>query len=223
MLAKPKEQQQAIALRKQGLSYDEISKIIPVSSSSLSLWLRHIPLTTKQKYRLKDISQGAGARARREQRLTREQALAKELIKELPKLLNDHFFLFGLALYWAEGSKQKPWNISQRVTFSNSDHTMILLMRKWFFVFGNITEKDIVYYLHIHSSADSKKAQEEWSKLLHVDPQKIRTSFKKHEIKNRHPQDSYKGLTQMQILKSTWLNRRIGLWTKHAAEVFLAQ
>lgn len=43
-MLKPELKAKAIALRQQGLSYNEILAQVPVSKSSLSLWLRNIPV-----------------------------------------------------------------------------------------------------------------------------------------------------------------------------------
>jgi len=42
----------AIELRKEGLSYGEIKKEVNVSKSTLSLWLKTVPLTPEQRERL---------------------------------------------------------------------------------------------------------------------------------------------------------------------------
>lgn len=52
MIQKIEEKKKAIELRKQGLSYREILEQIPVAKSSLSLWLRSVGLSKKQKQRL---------------------------------------------------------------------------------------------------------------------------------------------------------------------------
>ena len=43
----------AVALRKKGLSYNDILKQVPVAKSSLSLWLKDLPLTKSEKKVLK--------------------------------------------------------------------------------------------------------------------------------------------------------------------------
>jgi hypothetical protein len=45
---KPKEKEQARALRKQGMSLNEICRIVPAAKSSISLWVRDIVLTDAQ-------------------------------------------------------------------------------------------------------------------------------------------------------------------------------
>ena len=42
----------AIKLRREGLSYREIRKHVPVAKSTLSLWLKNIPLKEKDRKRL---------------------------------------------------------------------------------------------------------------------------------------------------------------------------
>lgn len=222
MQAKLQERLQAIMLRKQGFSYAEIMRVVPVSQASLSLWLREIPLTGKQKLRLKNISQGAGAQARRDQRLSLEQQLIKDIKKEIVELMKDPFFLLGLALYWAEGNKQKPWNISIGVGFSNSDERTILIMRKWLMKFGKTKPRDFTYSLHIHESTDIEKAKLAWAKILHIKKEKLRVALKRNIVKSRHKNEHYKGLIQLRTRKSTWFNRRVELWTKYAANYYLS-
>ncbi len=51
---KQKEYIQAVKLREQGKSIKEIARKLNISSSTVSLWVRHIPLSPGQKARLKD-------------------------------------------------------------------------------------------------------------------------------------------------------------------------
>jgi orotate phosphoribosyltransferase-like protein len=43
------EKEKAVELRRKGLSYKEILKQVPVAKSSLSLWLKDLPLTKDEK------------------------------------------------------------------------------------------------------------------------------------------------------------------------------
>lgn len=221
MLPKPKEKKRALALRKKGLSYSEILKTVPVAQATLSLWLRHIQLTDSQLNRLNVISQGAGARARRQQRLNKQAILAESVKGEIKMLLHDPFFMFGVALYWAEGNKTKPWNINAHLGFSNSDERTILIMRRWFQRFFKVKKTDFVYMLHIHVTANIESAKKEWAKILSVPTHEIRVTLKKHIVKMHYENNGYKGLIQMRVRKSTWILRRIELWIKHAAELYL--
>lgn len=48
MQAKPESREQVVKLRKLGYSYSEILKVIKVSKSSLSSWLRDVKITNSQ-------------------------------------------------------------------------------------------------------------------------------------------------------------------------------
>jgi transposase len=72
MVVKFKEKETAIELRRQGYSYSEILKKIPVAKSTLSLWLRSVGLAERQKQRLtekKRKGQLKGAQMKRRQRI----------------------------------------------------------------------------------------------------------------------------------------------------------
>ena len=226
MQAKIKQKKLAEKLRKQGLSYSEIMKSVPVAKSSLSLWLRDISLNTEQRKRLNElntIGQKAGAAARHQQKIKLFNILRDEVAREVPKLINKPFFILGLALYWAEGSKQKPWNPSQCFCFANSDERLILLMRKWLYSFSNTNDLRIRYRLHIHESANIATATRKWAQILEIDPSQLKISLKRHKTHPRHVNAHYKGLIIMSVRKSTWLNRRIELWNDYIANHYLNQ
>src|SRR3989338_8269755 len=44
----------ALKLRTEGLSYQEIAQKVPVAKSTISLWVRNVPLTTVQRKRLNE-------------------------------------------------------------------------------------------------------------------------------------------------------------------------
>lgn len=224
MRAKTKYKEHATKLRRLGLSYSEIKSHIPVAKSTLSIWLSDIELNPKQKKRIENLNtagQKAGAKARHKQKVAIYNNLVIDVGVELPKLVSDEFFTMGLALYWAEGTKQKPWNPSQQVSFGNTDQVLILLMRKWLQKYGHINEADLYYRLHIHESANIPKARNEWARILNVNATSFRITIKKHEVTSRHVNQDYKGLISLSVRKSTWLNRRIVLWQQGVASEFL--
>lgn len=225
MQTKVIEKRLARKLRRKGYSYREIRKHIPVAKSSLSLWLRDISLTQDQRRRLEKLNtdgQKLGAAARRQQRLDRLSRLRRTVSVELLDLISDEFFMFGLALYWAEGTKQKPWNLAQSVVFGNSDPRSVLIMRRWFEKFCDVTPDRFGYRLHIHKTADVAVAKKWWSQLLSIRESELKVSLKLNDSKFRHNKlVAYKGLIHLKVYKSTWLNRRIELWAEGAAKHFL--
>ena len=138
----------AVELRNNGLSYSEIRKSVDVSKSTLSLWLKGITLTHEQKNRLTGLQATAylGAKKIQARSLAHHKEIREAARKEAQGRLNDPFFIAGLMLYWAEGSK----NVGS-VLFSNSDPEMIKLMMKWFRKFCDVPENKFRIGLFVHS------------------------------------------------------------------------
>ena len=221
MKAKATAHMKAIKLRKQGLSYREIMKRVPVSQASLSVWLRHLPLPVQRSLELQRAGQALGARIRHQDRINKLCMLTEEVKIELPALCREPFFCLGLALYWGEGTKEKPWRITTQCRFSNSDPNMILIMREWFIKYANLSLKDFYYRLFIHEKTASYKALQDWAAILGESKEVIAVSLKKHDTRGRHHNCNYKGLIQMTVRRSAWINRRIDLWIKGATQCFL--
>ena len=109
MIPKITEKDQAIKLRREGLSYREILARIPVAKSTLSLWLRSVHLAKQQKQRLTEKRLAAvyrGAEAKRRQRIELTKVIKNAAIKDIKKITKRELWLMGIMLYWAEGSKK---------------------------------------------------------------------------------------------------------------------
>jgi len=94
-------------------------------------------LTERQREKLKEKADDnrrkaglKGALARKCQRIEKEKKIRLEAKKELMDLIKDPLWLLGVVLYWGEGSKIKPWRISDGMIFSNMDSEMAFVFRK---------------------------------------------------------------------------------------------
>ena len=128
MKALPKFRDHAIKLRKQGLSYSEILREVPVAQSTISNWCKNITLNLSQqrhlqKLRTEGVKRGSDIRHNKSENL--KQALHTSAISEVGEITTRELWLIGTALYWAEGSKQRIKALSQGVKFTNSDPYMI--------------------------------------------------------------------------------------------------
>lgn len=216
-MPKIKEKETAIKLRKKGFSYSEILEEIPVAKSTLSLWLRDVGLAKKQKQRLTEKRIAAalrGAKAKKDQRLAITKEIKDKARNEVGKLSYRELWLIGVALYWAEGTKEKEYRRGEKVTFFNSDPEMVLLFSKWLKVICLVKPQDLTYDLYIHETANWKKAQLFWSRILSISSQKIKIYFKKHKIntKRRNTGSDYHGLLRIKVKRSINLNRKIAGW-----------
>jgi len=205
MTLKEKEKQKAVALRKQGKTYNEILRIVPVSKSTLSLWLRDVGLGQKQKQRLTDKKRAAqlrGAARKREIRIAETEKINKMCKEDISHLTDRELFFIGIALYWAEGAKKSADRTGIMVDFGNSDPHMLKLFIAWLYKFTEVCEQDIVLRLHLHENHKSreKKIIKIWSDALSIPANSFgRTIYKKHNPKTvrKKVDDSYIGLVSV--------------------------
>lgn len=212
----------ATELRKKGLSYSEIREKVPVSKSTLSLWLRSIKLSPTKKRRLKrriGMSQPMAAKAHRDGRITRTREIIKKATNEIGEISNRDLFFLGTALYWAEGSKQKKHNRGQRVTFNNSDPSMIKLYLKWLLESLKVGKNDIDFEIYSHENIREREKDvvKYWSNITNFPESSFRKVYYKKDKKKKYRKNqgkNYHGLLRVTVLKSTDLNRKITGWIK---------
>ena len=123
-MTKTEERLKARALRqKQGLSVNKIAELIGVSRSTVSRWVKDVPLTDDQRHHLINTSRSYGAQHQgsvankvkhRKIRETYQQAGREKALE------GDPLHLAGCMLYWAEGHKSRT-----ECRFTNSDTDMI--------------------------------------------------------------------------------------------------
>jgi hypothetical protein len=215
MIKKEKEKIRAIELRKKGFSYNEILRKVPVAKSTLSVWLKEIGIAKPQKQRLtlkRKLAQLKAQETCRQARILRETIIVNAAKKEVDTISKKELWLIGSILYWAEGSKQKSHNVSQRVSFGNSDPSMILLFIRWAKEICKCKSCDFIYSLYIHKTANEKAARLFWENT--VQGKLSWTYLKNHNPKSRrkNTKENYHGLLRVDIKKSTDLNRQIKGW-----------
>lgn len=203
------------------MTYSEILRKVPVAKSSLSLWLRSVVLAKGQRHQLtakKRLAQMKGAAARHQQRIKLIQTIGKEAKQDMRRLDDSHLWLAGIMLYWAEGSKEKEYNIGQPTTFNNSDPKMIKLFIKWLTDVVKVPKKNIGFSIYIHETTNSEKALYFWSKNLSCDKKNIKVYFKRHKLHKIYRKNigaNYNGLLRVMVRKSVNLNRKIAAWVAH--------
>lgn len=210
---------QAIKLRREGKTYSEILQKVPVAKSTLSEWFKSVELAVPQKQRITRLRKEAalrGARARKDKRLAEIQQLNVQGKQEVGKLTKRELWLIGIALHWAEGSKQRERTPSVGIIFTNSDPHMLVIFLAWLRVIG-VPDKDRVFELYVHDSrveeVDTFKRW--WAKRLGITPRTISgVYFKRDKIKTNRTNvaDLYHGLIRIKVRSSTSLHRRINGW-----------
>ncbi len=218
------QKEKAILLRREGLTYSEILKQIPVAKSTLSSWLHSAVLSKKQYQRLTEKKLNAikkGGEARHRQRLYLLEQIRTETEKDIKKLNVKDLWLAGIMLYWAEGTKEKAHTIGAGIAFNNSDPRMIRLFIKWLKEIIQIPDDMLKFEIYLHTTASPEKSLRFWGKILNCNENKIRVYFKKHSVKRTNRKnigDSYNGLMRVSVRKSSRLNRRISAWVSHICD-----
>jgi len=223
MFAKLQEKEKAIKLRRQGLSYSEILKEVPVAKSSLSLWLKSVGLAKEQKQRLTEKKLASalnGSLKRKQNRIESTKEIKDLAIKEIGKLTERELWLISTTLYWAEGAKEKEIDgriKSSRVKLSNSDPLLIKLFLRWLLDFYGLSRSEITFRIYLHEASRHRlsEVQEYWSEILKfpIDCfQKV--SWKKNKIKTKRKNtgENYFGLVTLEVKRSANLNRKIAGW-----------
>ena len=119
----------AVAMRAEGRSYREIRHVVGVSKSTLSLWLRDVPLTEEQRQALTLRGpEATSARAMENRALAARRALVlAQARRQIAELSQSELFVAGVVAYWAEGTKNKPGRHGQSVKSMNSDPTISIV------------------------------------------------------------------------------------------------
>lgn len=194
--------QKAINLRTLGKTYSEIQNAVgPIPKSTLSGWLKSVELTDNQRLAIQEKILKRGALGRQkggwknhQKRLERIDNIRKLANKEFPILKKDPFFLFGLALYLAEGSKK-----IERFQFMNSDPHLVKMIIKWLNKFGRIGNRDISARLYAHKIYANENNEKFWSNFLNLPMSQFHKTIYKHTDHKIKKNPGYKGCVRIEI------------------------
>ena len=182
-MARKKDKQQALTLRKQGMSYSQIKEKLGISKSTLSGWLQNFPLSEKRIRELQADSPIRIERYRNTMRAKKETRL-KEVFKKVSKDIGSFskrdLFLSGLFLYWGEGTKTS----NSSTVLTNTNPAMLKFFIKWLELFG-IKKKNLKVKLHLYSDMNIKRSIDFWSKELKIPISQFRKPYvKKTSLKS---------------------------------------
>ena len=176
----------AICLRKDGKSYNEISRILKISKSTLNYWFKGKKWSKKLKDKLTRLAKkNAGERmkkislAAKASRQILYASMRKKADRLFKKFRREVLFVEGLMLYWGEGDN-KLENGQMRVANSNP------LLIKNFHIFVKKYLPQLIpkvrMYLVLYPDLNDEKCKEYWSKMVGVSLDRF---FKSQYIKGR--------------------------------------
>ncbi|MFF9914467.1 hypothetical protein [Streptomyces sp. NPDC013457] len=220
--------EQAIALRREGLSRRQIRDRLRVDNNDILNRLLEgepAPDWTKRPNAKDDLR--ARAREMRAQEWDHELQVRDAVRRktkddaalEVGALSARELFLVGVSLYWAEGSKDKPYDRREHVIFVNSDTDVIRVYVAWLDLLG-IERECMRFRVMIHESADVAAAELHWAEVAGIDTSRLsRTTLKKHNPKTvrKNVGEAYRGCLVISVLQSAELYRRIEGWWRGIA------
>lgn len=165
-MARSFDRQKALELRLEGKSYSQIKKILNLSKSTLSLWLREYPLSKDQIDTLRGKNPKRIEKFRETMRLKHQRRLLKiyqEKKQELLPLSEKELLVAGLFLYWGEGAKT-----TGSVSINNTDPELLKFALFWLCKILKVPKKSIRVYLHLYKDMKMREEMEFWSKILKI-------------------------------------------------------
>ena len=207
-------------LRAEGLNYNQITARLGVSKSSVSLWVRDLPVPPRLSYEENRRRSAEGARQYwaserrvREARRENERAAAAA---EIGELTGREILIAGAIAYWCEGAKSKPHRQLYCVVFVNSDPGLIRLFLRFLDTAG-VPRSNLVFTVCIHESGDVAAAKQFWLEVTGANSKQFnKPSLKRHNPKTtrRNVGEDYHGCLRIGVHQSNALLRKIEGWAK---------
>ena len=213
------QRRETIELRRQGKSYSEIKELVRVSKSSLSLWLRNIPLTDNQLKRIKNKKEKANERFRETMRIKREKRLSDYYEAQKGKWLplsTRELFLSGLFLYWGEGNKASRNTIS----ISNTDPDVLKFSVLWMTKSLGIPKDSIKVALQLYNDMDVGIAIDYWSRELEISKNQFNKPYIKLSTRSLVDQKGFGHGTCNVIAQKTEIKENLLMAIKAIADFY---
>ena len=196
-------------LRLLGYSLREISDKTNVPITTIRTWILDIRLSEKQLNILKERSQKAlqNGRARtqafnKEQRIKKEKELTNNGKEEIGELSSRDLFIAGIALYWAEGFRNKH---EHRLGFCNSDPNMVKFYIYWLEKCIGIRKDAIIARLTLNYSYKDKVDEMTtfWSRIIGIHlTQFTKPFYQTSKWKKQYNTKNYHGVLRIHVKDS---------------------
>ncbi|HEV3164750.1 MAG TPA: hypothetical protein VGZ22_12045 [Isosphaeraceae bacterium] len=207
-------------LRVQGMDYEEIVAALGVAKSSVSIWVRDLPVPARLSYEERRKRSAEGARrywaAERPARQARRAAVREAAAAQIGELTERELLIAGAIAYWCEGAKSKPHRRRDQVMFINSDPALIRFFLRFLDATGT-PRTDLRFRIYIHESADVTSAQRFWIEVAEAPA----TQFLKPTLKRHNPRtvrknvgQDYHGCLRIDVRGGADLYRKIEGWAE---------
>lgn len=183
---------EALRLRKNGYSYEEISKKLKIAKSSAFLWCHLVKLNQKAKKRISG-RMAIGMKKAKEVLRGKKVKVLKNISQNVDKYLlqikskKEVNKLLCSFLFWGEGEKNR-----NAVIFVNSDPIMVECFLKLIRSSFVLDENKFRGLIHVHEYHNDEEIKKYWSKITKIPLKQFSKSYlKPHTGKNIR--EGYKG------------------------------
>jgi transcriptional regulator with XRE-family HTH domain len=216
--AKDELRAKARELRAQGLAYAQIATQLGVSKSSVSLWIRDMPVPARLSPEERRKRSADGLRRFWEREHANRDEFRTAVTRGIGALSDREVIIAGAIAYWCEGSKSKPHRRVERVIFINSDPGLITFFMRFLGVAG-VRREDLILRVYIHENADIAAAEAFWRAVTDLPASQFRSpTLKRHNPKTvrMNTGEDYHGCLRIDVRRSGELYRRIEGWVAAA-------
>lgn len=163
------EKEKARELRRAGYSINQIVKEAGLSKASVSVWVRDIELTSKQRKGLSERGRSVDSvEKRRVSRLSNEYSKRRRVIDEAKKdytnISPNELKLIGVILYLGEGSKTKKGVVA----VANSDPAIIKIVARFLREICKVPEDKFRGQIHTFAHANIEETEKYWSNITGI-------------------------------------------------------
>ncbi len=201
--------EEVISLRKKGLSLGQIYQETHIPKTTIRGWISQIKLTKEQLSILKKRTQVALQRGRKNAqelqksiRTKKEKDLFHKGKTSIENLSSREIFIAGVALYWAEGFKNRH---ERRLGFCNSDPRMIKFYIYWLEKSLGITKNQMVARLTLNSLYKNRVTdlQDYWTRITGISLEQFtKPFFQNSKWKKQYNTENYHGVLRIHVTGS---------------------
>jgi hypothetical protein len=200
--AKDEVRLQAVELRRQGWSVNDLAVRLGVSKSTAYVWVKHIPLDrdsdrVRQKQERAALVQAGRWEERRAARDRRAAEVRAAAAVELGVVDDRDLLLGGALVYLCEGTRPKAGRRLDRLTFVNGDPRFHRLFLRFLAAQG-WPPSALRYRVRIRGTTDGEAAGDWWAERLGV-PREL---FQPPTIRPHHPATTHPATTHPATTRS---------------------
>jgi hypothetical protein len=211
--------EKALLLRKQNKSYSQIKNELNVPKSTLSSWLKNLPLSKERINELRGNNEARIEKFRQTMFKKREDRLnliLKSQKRNILPITNKELLITGLALYWGEGSKAN-WS---KVALANTDPLVLNFFIYWLKSIYKIKLKKIKIALQLYSDMNINNEIRFWSKTLNISTKQfIKPYIKTTKLSRINHKGGFGHGTCIIMIYSVELKEKIMMQLKLLAEI----